>query len=95
MAKSTTVKQEEKKWDSFSASMTVEGACGYETDDKDTYISACQYGYAWKNSGINSNRISSKAYGKIYFRAEKKSMSFNSSLVSRILYKFFKGVIND
>ena len=59
------------------------------------YISACQYGYAWKNSGIISNRISSKAYGKIYFKAEDKSMSFNSSLVSRILYKFFKGVVND
>jgi hypothetical protein len=59
------------------------------------YISACQYGYAWKNSGINSYRISSKAYGKIFFRADAKSISFNSSLVSRILYKFFKGVIND
>lgn len=59
------------------------------------YISACQYGYAWKNSGINSNRISSKAYGKIYFKAEDRSIRFKSSVISRILYKLFKGVIND
>lgn len=43
-------------WDSFSASMTVEGACGYETDDFDTYVSAAQYlidtGLAWSLQGF-------------------------------------------
>ena len=30
-------------WDTFSATMTCEGACGYETDDEETYLSAWQY----------------------------------------------------
>jgi len=46
----------EKQWDSFSATMTVEGACGYETDNEETYISAAQYlidtGIAWSLQGF-------------------------------------------
>lgn len=59
------------------------------------YISACQYAYAWKNSGVNSIYIRSKSYGKIQFKAVNSYINFKSSLISRILYKILKGVSND
>jgi hypothetical protein len=59
------------------------------------YKSACKYGFAWKNSGINSKRIISDGYGKIKYRAIEEYINFKSSLKYRIMYKILKGVIND
>ena len=48
-------KQAMNQWDAFSASMTVEGAGGFETNDAETYYSAMQYlidtGLSWKLQG--------------------------------------------
>lgn len=48
--------QSKRDWDAFSATMTVEGDCGYETDDADIYYSALQYlidtGICWTLQGF-------------------------------------------
>lgn len=45
----------EREWDIFSASMCAEGACGYEAESEEEWVSAFQYlidcGIVWQLQG--------------------------------------------
>jgi hypothetical protein len=55
MSKTKTAKAKQFHWDSFSATMTVERADGYEPKSIEEFASACQYlidtGLAWSLQG--------------------------------------------
>ena len=70
--------QEQREWDAFSASMTVEGACGYETDDPETYYSALQYlidtGICWTLQGFFGRTAAAAIDSGLCHRAGEESL---------------------